>query len=325
MGTYRLRRRAVLGAALLAAPGLPALAQGERRPLRIIVPFPPGGSVDIVSRIAQPAIAELLGAQVVIENRGGAGGMIGAGAVAQSPPDGTTVVWGNIATHAINAAVYERMPYDPVADFSPVTLAARIDFMLAVHPSVPANSVAELVELAKREPRRLTYASAGSGSLPHLLTEMLKRAAGGIAIEHVPFRGGGQLLIDLIAGNVSMAIADVAGLQPHVRAGRLRGLAVAGPTRSALMPELAPIGETLPGVEGTAWHGVFAPARTPPETVARLHAAIGGALTRPDIREKLMASGAEPIGAGPEELAGFQRAEMAKWASIARAVNARVE
>ncbi len=321
--TAHLHRRCLLGATL-AGLAAPALAQ-DRRPLRIIVPFPPGGSVDIVSRLAQPAIAELLGAQVVIENRGGAGGMIGTGAVAQSPPDGTTVVWGNIATHAINAAVYERMPYDPVADFAPVTLAARIDFMLAVHPSVSANSVAELVELAKREPRRLTYASAGSGSLPHLLTEMLKRAAGGIAIEHVPFRGGGQLLIDLVAGNVSMAIADIAGLQPHVRAGRLRGLAVAGPQRSVLMPELPPMRETLPDVEGTAWHGVFAPARTPPETVARLHAAIGGALTRPDIREKLIASGAEPIGTGPEELASFQRAEMAKWASIARAVNARVE
>ena len=319
-----IHRRELLASALLSALARPALAQGGARPLRIIVPFPPGGSVDIVSRIAQPVITELLGANVVIENRGGAGGMIGTGAVAQSPPDGGTVVWGNIATHSINPAVYERMPYDPVADFAPVTLAARIDFMLVVHPSVPANSVAELVELAKREPQRLTYASAGSGSLPHLLTEMLKRAAG-VQIEHVPFRGGGQLLIDLVAGNVSMAIADVAGLRPHVRAGRLRGLAVAGTERSTLMPELPRINETLPGVEGTAWHAVFAPARTPPETIARLHAAIAGALTRPDIREKLIASGAEPIGSGPEALATFQRAEMAKWASIAQAVGARAE
>jgi tripartite-type tricarboxylate transporter receptor subunit TctC len=321
---HTIHRRGLLAASLLGA-GLAAPALAQARPLRIIVPFPPGGSVDIVSRIAQPVIAELLGASVVIENRGGAGGMIGTGAVAQSAPDGTTVVWGNIATHAINAAVYTRMPYDPVADFAPVTLAARIDFMLAVHPSVPANNVAELVALAKAEPRRLTYGSAGSGSLPHLLTEMLKAAAPGAGIEHVPFRGGGQLLIDLLAGNISMAIADVAGLQPHVRGGRLRGLAVAGAQRSSLMPELPRINETLPGVEGTAWHGVFAPARTPPEVVARLHAAIGGALTRPDIRERLVASGAEPIGAGPEELAAFQRAEMTKWATIARAVNARVE
>lgn len=318
MSGMNFTRRVLLGASL----ALPSAARAQARPLRIIVPFPPGGSVDIVSRIAQPAIAELLGTTVVIENRGGAGGMIGAGAVAQSPPDGSVVVWGNIATHAINAAVYERMPYDPVADFTPVTLAARIDFMLAVHPAVPANSVAELVALARREPTRLTYASAGSGSLPHLLTEMLKRAAD-VRIEHVPFRGGGQLLIDLVAGNVSMAIADIAGLQPHVRAGRLRGLAVAGPQRSALMPDLAPLNETLPGVEGTAWHAVFAPARTPPEIVGRLHQAISRALLQN--RERLLASGAEPVGAGPEDLAAFQRAEMAKWAAIARAVGAKVE
>lgn len=318
MSRIGVARRVLLGAAI----ALPAVARAQTRPLRIMVPFPPGGSVDIVSRIAQPAIAERLGTTVVIENRGGAGGMIGTAAVAQSPPDGSTVVWGNIATHGINPAVYERMPYDPVADFAPVTLAARIDFMLAVHPSVPVSSVAELVALAKREPTALTYASAGAGSLPHLLTEMLKRAAG-VQIEHVPFRGGGQLLIDLVAGHVKMAIADIAGLQPHVRAGRLRGLAVAGPQPSALMPELPPLNRTLPGVEGTAWHAVFAPARTPPEIVARLHEAIAGALL--ENRERLLASGAEPVGAGPEELAAFQRAEMAKWASIARAVGARAE
>src|SRR5512137_2622022 len=201
-GWPEMRRRVLLAAAL-AAP-VAARAQ-DRRPLRIVVPFPPGGSVDIVSRIAAPAIGEALGTQVVIENRGGAGGMIGTQAVAQSPPDGNTVVWGNIATHAINPAVYERMPYDPVADFAPVTLAAKIDFMLVVHPSIQATNVAELVALARREPGRLTYASAGSGSLPHLTTEMLKAAAG-VQIEHVPFRGGGQLMIDLVAGNVSMAI-----------------------------------------------------------------------------------------------------------------------
>jgi tripartite-type tricarboxylate transporter receptor subunit TctC len=316
-----MRRRGLLAAAL----ALPAASRAQdRRPLRIVVPFPPGGSVDIVSRIAAPAIGEALGTQVVIENRGGAGGMIGTAAVAQSPPDGSTIVWGNIATHAINPAVYERMSYDPVADFAPVTLAARIDFLLAVHPSVPAGSVAELVALARREPGRLTYASAGSGSLPHLTTEMLKAAAG-VQIVHVPFRGGGQLLIDLVAGNVTMAIADIAGLQPHVRAGRLRGLAVAGRQRSALMPDLPPIADTLPGVEGTAWHGVFAPARTPPDIVERLHRAIAGALTRPDNRAKLLAAGAEPIGGTPEQLALFQGAEMTKWAAIARAVGARVE
>lgn len=319
-----MTRRFMLGMAgtILAAPA-PALAQATS--LRIVVPFPPGGSVDIVSRIVQPKLAELLGQPVLIENRGGAGGMLGSEAVARSAPDGSVLVWGNIATHAINAAVYERMPYDPVADFTPVTLAAHIEFMVAVHPSIPVANVAELVAYARANPTRLSYASAGAGSLPHLLTEMLKRAAGGIAIEHIPFRGGGQLLIDLTGGHVSMAIADVAGVAPHVRAGRLRGLAVAGPRPSAAMPELPTIAATLPGVEATAWHGVFAPARTPPAVVARLNQALVAALADPQVQSRMRAAGTEPVGSTPEELAAFQRAELAKWADIARAVGARAE
>ena len=318
----RIARRGVFGlaAGVLAAP---ALAQATT--LRIIVPFPPGGSVDIVSRIVQPKLTELLGHPVLIENRGGAGGMLGTDVVARGPADGSLVVWGNIATHAINAAVYDRMPYDPVADFTPVTLAAHIEFMLAVHPSIPVASVAELVAYARANPTRLTYASAGAGSLPHLLTEMLKRAAGGIAIEHVPFRGGGQLLIDLSGGHVSMAIADVAGLAPQVRAGRLRGIAVAGAGRSAAFPELPTIAATLPGVEGTAWHGVFAPARTPAEAVARLNRALVAALRDPVVQDRLRGAGTEPVGSTPEELAAFQRTEIAKWADIARVVGARAE
>jgi len=318
----RIARRGVFGlaAGVLAAP---ALAQATT--LRIIVPFPPGGSVDIVSRIVQPKLTELLGHPVLIENRGGAGGMLGTDVVARGPADGSLVVWGNIATHAINAAVYDRMPYDPVADFTPVTLAAHIEFMLAVHPSIPVASVAELVAYARANPTRLTYASAGAGSLPHLLTEMLKRAAGGIAIEHVPFRGGGQLLIDLSGGHVSMAIADVAGLAPQVRAGRLRGIAVAGAGRSAAFPELPTIAATLPGVEGTAWHGVFAPARTPAEAVARLNRVLVAALRDSVVQDRLRGAGTEPVGSTPEELAAFQRTEIAKWADIARVVGARAE
>lgn len=317
----RIGRRGVV--ALLGALPLPALAQAQ--PLRVIVPFPPGGSVDIVARILQPRLAEALGQPVAIENRGGAGGMIGSEGVARSAPDGNTILFGNIATHGINHAVYERMPYDPVADFTPVTLTAHVEFMLAVHPSIPVANVRELVALARANPTRLTYASAGSGSLPHLLTEMLKRAAGGIPIEHVPFRGGGQLLIDLTAGHVAMAIADVAGLSPHVRAGRLRGLAVAGARRSAVLPELPTIAETLPGVEGTAWHAAFLPARAAPEVVARLNRAMVTALRDPGVMERMRAAGTEPVGSTPEELAAFQRAEMAKWLEIARAVGARAE
>lgn len=318
----RIGRRTVLGG-LAMLPAAPARAQQPS--LRAIVPFPPGGSVDIVARILQPKLSELLGQPVLIENRGGASGMIGAEAVARAAPDGMTLLFGNIATHAINAAVHERMPYDPVADFTPITLVAHVEFMLAVHPSIPVATVPELVAFARANPARLTYASSGAGSLPHLLTEMLKRAAGGLQIEHVPFRGGGQLLIDLTGGHVALAIADVAGLAPHVRAGRLRGIAVAGARRSAVLPELPTIAETLPGVEGTAWHGAFGPPRLPAEHVARLNRALVGALRDAGVRERMRAAGTEPVGSSGEELAAFQRAEIAKWGEIARAVGARAD
>ncbi|WP_439580620.1 Bug family tripartite tricarboxylate transporter substrate binding protein [Elioraea sp.] len=322
MSRMTVGRRAVLAtpALVIAAP---ARAQ-DGRPLRIVVPFPPGGSVDLVSRIVQPRLAERLGRAVVIENRTGASGMIGSGAVAQSPPDGLTIVWGNIATHGINVSIYERMPYDPVTDFTPVTLACAISFMLVVHPSVPVQTVRELVELSKRPEARLSYGSAGSGSLPHLLTEMLKSATGA-RLEHIPYRGGGPMLIDLVAGTISAVFADVPSLLPHVRAGAVRALAVAGAERSALLPDLPTVAETYPGVSGTAWHGVFAPARTPPEIIAPLNAALVAVLREPEIRTRLLASGAEPIASTPEELRRFQAAEIAKWRTIARAVGAKAE
>jgi tripartite-type tricarboxylate transporter receptor subunit TctC len=318
----RLGRRVVLALPILAVAG-PGRAQ-DARPLRIVVPFPPGGSVDLVSRIVQPRLAERLGRAVVIENRTGASGMIGAAAAAQAPPDGTTVVWGNIATHAINVSIYERMPYDPVGDFAPVTLACAIAFMLVVHPSVRANSVRDLVELSQQAGRNLAYGSAGSGSLSHLLAEMLKNKTGA-RLEHVPYRGGGPMLVDLVAGTIQVGFADVPSLLPHVRAGALRALAVAGEERSGLLPDLPTVAETYPGVSGTAWHGVFAPARTPPEIVASLNAALVAVLREPEIRDRLLALGAEPIASAPEELRQFQAAEIVKWRAIARAVGARAE
>jgi tripartite-type tricarboxylate transporter receptor subunit TctC len=234
------------------------------------------------------------------------------------------VVWGNIATHGINVSIYDRMPYDPVADFAPVTLACAIAFMLVVHPSVPAHNVRDLVALSKQAGQNLAYGSAGSGSLPHLLTEMLKSESGA-RLEHVPYRGGGPMLIDVVAGTIQLVFADVPSLLPHVRTGALRALAVAGAERSALLPDLPTVAETYPGVSGTAWHGVFAPARTPPEIVASLNAALVAVLREPDIRDRLLASGAEPIASTPEELRQFQAAEIAKWRAIARAVGAKAE
>lgn len=322
MSRTSIPRRMVLAApaVALATPG----RSQDMRPLRIVVPFPPGGSVDLVSRIVQPRLAERLGRPVVIENRTGASGMIGSAAVATAEPDGLTIVWGNIATHGINVSIYERMAYDPVADFAPVTLACAISFMLVVHPSVPARSVRELVELSKRPDARLTYGSAGSGSLPHLLTEMLKSATGA-QLEHVPYRGGGPMLIDLTVGTIGVVFADLPSLLPHVRSNAVRALAVAGAERSPLMPDLPTVAETYPGVSGTAWHGVFAPARTPPATVAALSEALVAVLREPAIHERLLGLGAEPIASSPDALRTFQVAEIAKWRTIARSVGAKVE
>ena len=295
------------------------------KPIRIVVPFPPGGAVDFYARTVQQPLSDALGQTVVIDNRVGASGMVGADHVAKSPPDGYTLLLGNIASLAINVGIYAKMPYDPAKDFTPITHTIDVNYALVVHPSVPARSVAELIAYAKANPGKIAYGSAGSGSLPHLATELFKSSTG-TELVHVPYKGGGPMVTDLLGGTVQLVIADQANLMPHVKSGKLRALAVASPARSANYPELPTIAEAgVAGFQAVAWNGLVGPAGLPPEVVKRLHEAFVRVMAMPDVREKLLNGGLDPIGDTPETFARFIPAEIAKWSKIAKDVGARAD
>src|SRR5262245_13639870 len=321
-----MRRGLWLGAALALCAASTVLAQSyPSKPVRLIVPFPPGGAVDYYARAVQNRLAETLCQTIVIENRAGAGGMVGAELVAKSPPDGHTLLIGNIAALAMNVGLYAKMPYDPVKDLTPIVRTVAVDYVMAVHPSVPARSVAELVAYARANPGRMTYGSAGSGSAPHLSTELFKARAG-IDLLHVPFKGGGPMVTDLLGGQIQMVIADQANLMPHVKAGKLRALAVGTLVRSATYPDLPTIAESgYPGFEARAWQGIAGPARLPPDIVRQLQSSIATVMAMPDVRARLVEGGLDPIVSTPEEFGEFIRAEIAKWSKVAKDVGARVD
>jgi tripartite-type tricarboxylate transporter receptor subunit TctC len=312
--------------AILLCAALPALAQSyPSKPVKLIVPFPPGGAVDYYARAVQPRLAENLGQPILIENRAGAGGMVGADAVAKSPPDGYTLLVGNIAALAMNVGIYSKMTYDPVKDLTPILRTVAVNYVMAVHPSVPARSVAEFVAHARANPGKLSYGSAGSGSAPHLATELLKQRAG-IDLLHVPFKGGGPMVTDLLGGQIEMVIADQANLMPHVKAGRLRALAVGTLERSSVHPELPTIAEAgFPGFEARAWQGIVGPAGMAPDIVKRLNAAFIRAMAAPEVHQRLLEGGLDPIVGTPEAFGEFIRAEIAKWSKVAKDVGARVD
>lgn len=318
-------RKLVAGLALLAfAAGASAQAY-PAKPIRIVVPFPPGGAVDFYARVVQPPLSEILGQQVVIENKSGASGMVGAEAVAKSPPDGYTLLLGNIASLAINVGIYPKMPYDPLKDFTPIIRTVDVNYVLVVHPSLPVKSVPELIAYAKANPGKLSYGSAGSGSLPHLGTELFK-AQTGTDMVHIPYKGGGPMVTDLLGGSVQLVIADQANLMPHVQSGKLRALAVATPKRSPNAPELPTIAETgLAGFDATAWQGLAGPAGLPPDIVKRLNDAFNQVMAMPAVREKLLGGGLEPVGGTPEQFGRFIASEIAKWTKIAKDVGAKAE
>ena len=310
---------ALLAAATLHAQPYPS------KPVRIVVPFPPGGAVDFYARVVQQPLSEALGQPVIIANRAGASGMVGADHVAKSAPDGYTLLLGNIASLAINVGIYAKMAYDPAKDFTPIMRTIDVQYALIVHPSVPANTVAELIAYARRNPGKLAYGSAGSGSLPHLAMELFK-ASTGTDMVHVPYKGGGPMVTDLLGGTVQVVIADQANLMQHVKAGKLRALAVASPQRSPNYPDLPTIAEAgVPGFQAVAWNGLVGPAGLPADVVARVHDAFARAMAQPAVRDKLLAGGVEPVGDTPEKFARFNRAEIAKWSKIARDVGARAE
>lgn len=316
----------IIVATLACLIGAQAFAQAyPTRPIRLVVPFPPGGAVDFYARAVQGPVSEALGQTVVIENRVGASGMVGADHVAKSPPDGYTLLLGNIASLAINVGIYSKMSYDPVKDFTPIMHTIDVNYVMVVHPSVPARTVAELIAYAKANPGKLAYGSAGPGSLPHLSTELFKSLTG-VDMVHVPYKGGGPMVTDLLGGTVQIVIADQANLMPHVKGGKLRALAVASPARSANAPELPTIAEAgVPGFQAVAWNGLVGPAGLPPEVVKRVHAAFAKAMAQPDVRERLLGGGLDPVGDSPEEFGRFVRAEIAKWSKIAKDVGARAD
>jgi len=303
-----------------------SFAQGyPSRPVRLVVPFPPGGAVDFFARVVANPLTETLGQPVVIENKAGASGMIGAELVAKAPADGYTLLLGNIASLAINVGIYPKMPYDPVKDFTPIIRTVDVNYVMVVHPSVPAGTVNELVAYAKANPGKVAYGSAGSGSLPHLATELMKALTGTDMI-HVPYKGGGPMVTDLLGGSVQVVIGDQANLMPHVTAGKLRALAVGSPKRSANYPEIPTFAEAgLPGFEATAWQGLVGPAGLPPDVVRRLNEAFNKVMTMPDVRERLLGGGLDPVGGTPEEFGRFIRGEIVKWSKIAKDVGAKAE
>ncbi len=325
----RIRRALVALAVATAAAGAAAqdpAAQFPSRPIRIVVPFPPGGVTDRLARMVAQKMQEGWGQPVVVENRPGASGMIAAEAVAKSAPDGYTLMMGHIGTHAINVSLFSKLPYDPVKDFAPVSLLVSVPNVLLVHPSVPANSVQELVALAKARPGTLNFASPGSGTSGHMSAELFKSLAG-IDIVHVPYKGPGPALQDLVAGQVNMLFDTVASSMPQVRGGKLKGLAVTTRERSAIAPDVPTMAEAgVAGYEIAPWFAAYAPAGTPPAVVDKLQAEMARILSLPEVRTAFIdQQGMTLIASSPAELGAHTQREIAKWAEVVKATGAKAE
>ena len=294
------------------------------KPIRIIVPFPVGGIADLYSRLVGARWTELWGQPVLVENRTGAGGNIGADLVAKAAPDGYTIGIGSIGTHAVNVTLFSKMPYDAVKDFAPITPLVDADGLLAVHPSVPVQSVAELIALARSKPGVLTYASAGAGTASHLAGELFKAMAK-VDLLHVPYKGNVPAITDLLAGQTSLIFATMPTVLPHTKAGKLKAVATIGAARAAATPELPTVGEALPGFAVNNWVGFFAPAGTPPEVVARLNAETQKFMQSKEIAARLTAEGARFIPMTPAQFGDFVKAEIAKWAPVVKASGAKAD
>ena len=288
------------------------------RPIRFVVPFPASGGGDIIIRALSQKLSERLGQAVVVDNRSGAGGNVGTEIVARAPADGYTLVMANVSPMAINVSIYKKLPYNPLTDFTPISLVASFPNVLVVHPSLPATSIKELIALARARPGQLTYASSGAGSTTHLSAEFFKSQAK-LDLVHVPYKGGGQVLIDLIAGHVSMYFSSVPGAMPHVRSRRLRALGVTSLVRSSATPETPTLAESgFPGFEAATWIGAAAPAGLSRTIVTRLNTEIVDIMRAPDMRERLISQGAEPQTNTPEQFAAYIKSEITKWAKLVR-------
>lgn len=311
--------------ALLAALSAPVLAQAwPAKPIKVIVPYPPGGGNDIVVRTLANRLTESLGQPVLVENKPGGGTLIGAEAAAKSPPDGYTIFLGTIATLSINPSLFKQLPYNPAKDFTPVSQIVNYPLVLIANPSVPTTSVKELLALAKAKPGQMSYASFGNGSSPHLGTELLKTMTG-VDIVHVPYKGGAPALADLLGGQVAMMFVDLPPALSHIRSGKVRAIAVSPLQRTALMPEVPTVAETVPGFGFSSWAGLLVPAGTPAEIVNRLHAEIARILNLPEVKQQLTGLGAEPVGSTPQQFAELIRSETAKWSRVVKDSGAKVD
>jgi len=321
-------RYALIAAAAALAWGAPLHAQAQAypsKPVRIVVGFPPGGPTDIVSRVLAPRLSESLGQSVIVENRGGAGGVIATAQVAKAPPDGYTLLMGTIGGIAVAMSLQSKRGYDTLRDFAPITQAVTVTSILVVHPTVPAKNVKELLAIARAKPGGLNYASSGNGTVTHLAGELLK-LMGKVDITHVPFKGGAPALTALISGEVDMSYENSLIVTPHIKSGRVKALAVTGAKRSQLMPELPTIAEAgLKGYNASGWYGLFVPAATPKPIVARLNQEAVQALRMPDVVRTLSSQGAEPVGSTPEEFGAFVRSEIEKWANVVKAAKMKTD
>jgi tripartite-type tricarboxylate transporter receptor subunit TctC len=303
----------------------PAAAQPyPSKPIRIVVPFPAGGIADLYARLIGGRLTDAWGQPIVVENRTGAGGNIGADAVAKSPHDGYTLVMGSFGTHAVNVSLFSALPYDPVRDFAPIALVLEAEGLLVVHPSVPAQSVLDLIAYGRAHPGRLTFASAGMGTASHLAGELFKTMAR-VEMTHVPYKGNVPAITDLLAGQTSLIFATMPTVLPHVKAGKLRAIATIGSVRSAAVPELPTVAETIPGFEVNNWIGLLAPAGTPADIVRKWNGEVNRIMQSPDLKQRLLAEGARFAPNTPEQFGAFIKDEIAKWAPVVKASGARVD
>ena len=313
-------------AALIAAVPLSAWPQAwPAKPVRLIVPFAPGGAVDVTARTISQSLTTRLGQQVIVDNRGGAGGNIGVEAAAKSQPDGYTLVMATSGQIAINPHMYSRLPFDPVKDLAPITPAGQAVNALCVHPSLPARSVKEFIALARSRPGKLNFATGGIGASDHIATELFMSLTG-VRMVHVPYKGGAPAMIDLLAGNVDVGFSTVATAMGPIKAGRLRALGVTSSKRFELLPDVPTIAEAgVPGYESVSWYGLFAPAGTPAEIIRKLNAETVAVLQTEDVRRRLTESGVLPVSSTPDAFAAYITAETARWGKLIRANNIKAE
>lgn len=327
-----LQRRELLAAALTLPAGAWAQGAWPNKPVRIVVPFAAGGTTDILARALAPELQRVFGQPFVVDNKPGAGGNTGAAEVAKSAADGYTLLMGTVGTHAINPSLYPKMPYDHVKDFAPVTLVAGVPNVLVLNPATAqrlgVNSVADLVRVLKSNPGRLNMASSGNGTSIHLAGELFKSMTGTFMV-HIPYRGSGPALIDLMGGSMDLMFDNLPSAIPHIRSGKLKALAVTSSQRSSALPDLPTVeeagGPQLKGFEASSWFGLLAPAGTPADIVARIQAESAKALATPAMRERLQAQGAIPSGNTPAEFARLIDAETRKWAQVVKASGAKID